>query len=154
MATFTANPATVTLTAPAGPYRRADLEIHGVDHSRASFQARLFINNPGASAETPPSDRSYAGSFWVFGHGGCAGDAGHCEPPSSRRAFDLRPEHQLTPMSKRVMITGRLRELVQPGAAFTVSIVPYVRPESADRLPEALLTDLLQFDRVDLLAYQ
>jgi hypothetical protein len=57
-------------------------------------------------------------------------------------------------MSKRVVITGKLRALVQPGAVFSVRIVPYVRPENADPLPANLVSDILQFDRADLLTYQ
>ncbi len=154
MAEFVANPLTVTLTAPGEPYYRADLEFHGVDHSKASFEGRLFINNPDAGPGTPAGDDSYAGSFWIFGHGGCAGDEGHCEPAAERRAFDFRPEHQLTPVSKRVMITGKLQALVQPGQDFTVTIVPYVRPELAEPLPANLVTGILQLDRVQLLTYQ
>jgi hypothetical protein len=154
MADFAANPVTVTLLAPAEPYVRADLEFHGVDHAKASFEARLFINNPDAGPDTPASDPSYAGSFWIFGHGGCAGDEGHCEPPRERRPFDFRPEHQLIPVSKRVMITEKLRALVQPGEQFTVRVVPYIRPESAGRLPANLVTDVLQFTRADLITYQ
>jgi hypothetical protein len=154
MAEFVPNPLTVTLQAPAEPYERADLEFHGVDHAKASFEARLFINNPAAGPGTPVTDDSYAGSFWIFGHGGCAGDEGHCEPPRERRPYDLRPEHQLTPVSKRVTITGKLRALVQPGAEFTVRVVPWIRPENAARLPENLVTGVLHIDRADLLTYQ
>jgi hypothetical protein len=154
MATFVPNPVSVTLTAPDEPYRRADLEFHGVDHSKASYEGRLFINRPDAGPETSTDDASYAGSFWIFGHGGCAGDEGHCEPPRDRRPFDFRAEHQLTPMSKRVVVTEKLRELVQPGAAFSVRIVPYIRPENADPLPPDLVSDVLEFDRADLLTYQ
>ncbi len=154
MATFVANPLTVTLTAPDESFRRADLEVHGVDHSKASFEGRLFINNPDAGPETPTSHESYVGSFWVFGHGGCAGDEGHCEPPAERRPFDFRAEHQLTRVSKRVMVTEKLRALVGQGQGFSVRIVPYVRPENAERLPENLVTDLLDFDQVALLTYQ
>ena len=154
MADFVSNPLTVTLQAPGEPFQRADLEFHGVDHAKASFEARLFINNPEAGPDTPMTDESYAGSFWIFGHGGCAGDEGHCEPPRERRPFDFRPHHQLIPVSKRVMITGKLRALVQPGAQFTVRVVPYVRPDSAERLPANLVTDLLQFDRAALITYQ
>lgn len=154
MATFVPNPVTVTLTAPGEPYRRADLEFHGVDHSKASFEGRLFINNPEAGPGTPTDDPSYAGSFWVLGHGGCAGAEGHCEPPRERRPFDFRAEHQLTPMSKRVVVTGTLRALVQPGQTFSVRIVPYVRPENAEPLPGNLVSDVLRFDRADLLTYQ
>ena len=154
MATFVSNPITVTLAAPDEPFRRADLEFHSVDHSKASFEGRLFINNPDAGPDTPTDHESYVGSFWVFGHGGCAGDEGHCEPPAERRPFDFRAEHQLTRVSKRVMVTEKLRELVGQGQAFSVRIVPYVRPENAERLPENLVTDMLQFDQVALLTYQ
>lgn len=154
MASFVSNPLTVTLTAPGEPYRRADLQFHGVDHGKASFEARLFINNRDAGPETPTDHESYAGSFWIFGHGGCAGDEGHCDPPTERRPFDFRPEHQLTAVSKVVVITEKLRELARPGEPFLVRIVPYVRPENAEPLPANLVSDLLQFDRVDLLTYQ
>lgn len=154
MAAFVPNPLMVTLSAPAEPYVRADLEFHGVDHSKASFEGRIFINNPGAGAETSTGDQSYAGSFWILGHGGCAGGEGHCEPRRERRASDFRPEHQLIPLSKRVIITEKLRTLVGQGQEFSVRIVPYVRPENAARLPANLVTDLLHLDRVDLLTYQ
>jgi hypothetical protein len=154
MAVFAPNPLTVSLQAPNEPYVRADLEFHGVDHAKASFEARLFVNNPSAGPDTPTTDASYAGSFWIFGHGGCAGDEGHCEPPGERRPFDFRPEHQLIPVSKRVMITDKLRALVQPGEPFTVRVVPYIRPESAERLPANLVTDVLHIDRVELNTYQ
>jgi len=146
---------TVTLSAPVEPYLRADLEFHGVDHSKASFEGRLFINNETAGPDTAADDANgYAGSFWIFGHGGCAGAEGHCEPPQERRAFDFRPPHQLIPVSKRVIVTGRLQALVAPGAAFTVRIVAVVRPAHAATLPGNLVTDLLRLDRVDLLTYQ
>jgi tyrosinase len=145
----------VTLSCPAEAYIRADLEFHGVDHSKASFEGRLFINNATAGPDTTTDDANgYAGSFWIFGHGGCAGAEGHCEPPRERRAFDFRPPHQLIPVSKRVIVTDRLRALVAPGADFTVRIVPVVRPEHAASLPGGLVTDLLQVERVDLLTYQ
>ena len=150
MATFVSNPVTVTLTAPDEPFRRADLEFHGVDHSKASFEGRLFINHPDAGPETPVSHESYVGSFWVFGHGGCAGDVGHCDPPAERRAFDFRAEHQLTRVSKRVMVTQKLKELVGQGQSFTVRIVPYVRPENAGPLPANLVSDLLQLSLIHI----
>ena len=154
MADFTANPLTVTLTAPAESYRRADLQFHGVDNGRASYEGRLFVNNQDAGPQTSTDDPSYVGSFWIFGHGGCAGDEGHCDPPEGRRPFDFRAEHQLTPMSKNVIVTERLRGLVRPGAEFTVRIVPYVRPEHTGPLPDSLVADLLQLERVELLTYQ
>ena len=32
-------------------------------------------------------DPSYAGSFYIFGHGGCFGDVGHCDVPTSRDSW-------------------------------------------------------------------
>jgi hypothetical protein len=155
MAIFVPNPITVTLQAPAMLFRRADIALHGVDHSKASFEGRLFFNSPNATPSTPTDDEhSYAGSFWVFGHGGCAGDEGHCEVPDARRPFDFRPAHQLTLASYRVIVTDKLRQMITVGQPFRVTIVPYVRPELAEPLPESLVTNLLQIQRVDLLIYQ
>jgi tyrosinase len=154
MGTFVPNTATVTLQAPALGFDRADLEIYGLDHSKATFEGRVFLNNEAAGPETSHEDPSYAGSFWVFGHGGCAGNEGHCEPVTERRPFDFRLEHQLTPVTKFVTITEALRARVDPGKSFQVTIVPIVRPELAADLPDALVTDLLHFDEVRLLTYQ
>jgi hypothetical protein len=155
MAQFVSNPISVRLTAPAESYRRADLAFHGIDHSKASYEGRIFLNNSDAQVDTPKDrDHGYAGSFWVFGHGGCAGDEGHCEVPETLRPFDFRPEHQLTAISVNVIVTEALQTMVEPGVTFTVSVVPSVRQEHAEGLPEGLVTDLLHFDRVDLLTYQ
>jgi len=155
MAQFVSNPITVTLPAPTEGYQRADLAFHGVDHSKASFEGRIFFNNPDATPTTPKDqEHGYAGSFWIFGHGGCAGDEGHCDVPEDLRPFDFRPEHQLTTISVDVIVTEALKTIVKPGEAFSVSVVPWVRPEHADVLPETLVTDILHIDRVDLLTYQ
>lgn len=155
MGTFSANPINLELEVPQEPYQRADIYLHGIDHSKASFEGRLFVNNAEADENTPPDDaHHYVGSFWVFGHGGCAGDEGHCEVPTSRRPFDLRPEHQLTPMSTRVIVTEKLRTMTEPGQRFSLRVVPCVRPENAEPLPDALVTDVLQVERVDLITYQ
>ncbi|MGA8725997.1 MAG: hypothetical protein WB565_13240 [Acidimicrobiales bacterium] len=154
MAIFISNPQSVRLQAPTESYSRADLEFNGLDHSRASFEGRIFINNEAATSDTPASDPSYAGSFWVFGHGGCAGNEGHCDPEPRTRPFDFRPEHQLTTMTKRVIITKALKDRVKPGEAFTITVVPRMRPESAGPLSSTLVSDLLSFDRVQLVTYQ
>ncbi len=156
MATFTSHPITVSLDRPPGPFTRADLEFHGVNHARASFEARLFLDHPDAGLDTPTDEEhGYAGSFFVFGHGGCAGDDGHCDVPSEPpRPFDLRPEHQLTPVTERVLVTDALRRLTDTVTKLQVSVVPVVDQEDADDLPEALLTDLLHFERVNLVTYQ
>src|SRR5580698_8417932 len=59
----------------AGPDHRAvrvDLELDGVYHGEASYEGRVFLDNASADAKTPKTaENGYAGSFHVFGHGGC-----------------------------------------------------------------------------------
>src|ERR1051326_7147747 len=69
-------------------YSRADIQFHSVDHSEALYQALVYLNNEAANSETPQDDaHGYAGSFFIFGHGGCYGDEGHCEVPAERRPY-------------------------------------------------------------------
>ena len=71
---------TVALKELPAEYVRADLEFIGVEHAGASYEARVYVNNPTADVNTEPTEgNGYAGSFYVFGHGGCFGDAGHCD---------------------------------------------------------------------------
>ncbi len=127
---------------------RADLVFYGVDHSGVSYVARVFINAPGAGADTPDDDPHYAGSFCIFGHGGCFGDVGHCDVPTGPAdPFDLRPPHQLVPASKTVVVTDAFERLVRPeDATITVTVVAVV-PGSDER-------DVLSFDTVRLLTYE
>src|SRR4051812_48374972 len=90
----------------AAAFSRADVVVTGVDHSGTSYEVRLFLNNPTATAATPRTDgNGYAGRFTVFGHGGCYGDEGHCDvPAASSDPTDLRPPHPLTPLDTYVTI--------------------------------------------------
>jgi tyrosinase len=127
---------------------RVDLVFYDVDHSGAAYEARIVINSPDADASTPREDPHYAGSYCIFGHGGCFGDAGHCDVPTGPRdPFDLRPPHQLVPASKTVIVSEAFSRLVAPGdETITVTVVAFV--PGADR------HDVLQFDAVRLLTYQ
>lgn len=151
---------TVRLDAPAyeagHAFRRADLYFHGVDHSWSSFEARVFLNHSDATEDTKltPQQR-YAGSFFVFGHGGCYGDEGHCDiPPSPVSPFDRRPAHQLTPTSKLVVVTRALDRLYKDGAppAIHVTAVAVVRASAVAQPDHA--ANVLHFERVALLVYQ
>ena len=108
-------------------FQRVDIEFHGVDHAGPSFEARVFINNPEADENTPATpDSGYAGSFHVFGHGGCFGDVGHCDV-RSRRAYDPRPLHPLAQVRKTVRANKEvIRRALQEGKPATVTIVPVV----------------------------
>jgi hypothetical protein len=135
----------------ASGFVRADLVFDGLDHSGVSFEARIFINNPDADATTEMTAQSrYAGRFHVFGHGGCFGDAGHCEVRGVPRPYDPRPAHPLTPMRKVVIATDAIRkEIKRSSKGLTLTIVPIVR-SGTDR---ADYENVLKFDRVSVVTY-
>jgi hypothetical protein len=125
---------------------RADLVFYDVDHSGPSFEARVFFNNPDADQRTPrEAEHGYAGSFHIFGHGGCFGEEGHCDVAGTAPGpFDLRPAHQLTPAIKSVIVTDAIRRHAGDGP-LTITVV------SVD--PEQPNGDPLRFERLSLLTY-
>lgn len=106
---------------------RADLIFYGVDHSGPTYEARVFFDNPRATEETPLSaENGYAGSFTVFGHGGCFGADGHCAPKDRYvDEFDRRPPHPLTPLTFTVTVTDALARIEKRKAR--VHVVAVVR---------------------------
>ncbi len=140
--------AAIDLPEDAEDSYRADLVFYDVDHSGASYEARIFINAPDADADTPRDDPRYAGSFHIFGHGGCFGDVGHCDVPTGPRdPFDMRSPHQLVPASKTVVITDAFKRIVGPqDETMTVTVVAFAPGDTPN--------DVLQFDAVRLLTYQ
>src|SRR5215510_6881811 len=111
----------------AAPFTRADVVFTRVDHSGLSYDVRLFLNNPDATADTPRTEeQGYAGRFTIFGHGGCYGEAGHCD--MSRTPADpagMRLPHPLTPLDTYVTITTALRRVLAAGDTLqTVTLVP------------------------------
>jgi hypothetical protein len=126
--TFTSPPVPIAFAAPDHRYARADLEIRGIYHGEASYEGRIFLNNPQATAQTGKTlTNGYAGSFYIFGHGGCLGDEGHCEVHEHHReAYDFRNPHPLTPARKVVTVTTALRELAKTAKTVTVTVVPIV----------------------------
>lgn len=131
-------------------FYRADLLFFEVDHSGASFEARVFLNNPEADETTPrEKEAGYAGSFFIFGHGGCFGELGHCDVPQEPRdPFDFRLPHPLTPANTTVIVTEALKELRNAsGGELTVTVVAVA--------PEWMRADenMLKFDRVALRTY-
>ncbi len=133
-------PVDVAAVVRSDDFRRADLEIGGINHTGTSYEGRVFVDNPDADEDTPKDDPSYAGSFHVFGHGGCFGAAGHCEAPDSRRRFDRRPLSRSIRMKKRVKVTDSLRRAAARGGdiRFTIVGVP-VTGSSPGSEPEAIL---------------
>jgi tyrosinase len=109
---------------PATDFHHADLEIGGIKHTGSSYEGLVYIDNPGANAGTGKDEEAgYAGSFHVFGHGGCFGAEGHCDAPDERRRFDNRPLARAIRMKKRVDITEALRRAAASRAEIQLTIV-------------------------------
>jgi hypothetical protein len=137
---------------PSQSFSRADLEFRGVDHSGPSYEARIFLDNPRANESTAAeADRGYAGSFYVFGHGGCFGELGHCDVTAEPRGiYDRRLPHPLTPLFKTVIVTDALRRALETGEGETFSVtVAAVVPEQ-----QGVDGDPLRFESVSLILYQ
>lgn len=138
----------------ATPFTRADLVFTGIDHSTVSYEVRVFLNNLTATVDTPRTpEQGYAGRFVVFGHGGCFGGDGHCDPPVARTdPTDLRGPHPLTPQDTYVTVTEALRRiLVGGGSLDTITLVPVsLTPRKADRKPAP---ELFRFADVSLQTY-
>ena len=96
--------------------------------ARRRTEGRVFFNNPNADHTTPRTrENGYAGSFYIFGHGGCLGDPGHCEVnEEGREAYDFRAPHPLTLASKRVTVTDTLRELARSHKEVVITVVPVI----------------------------
>jgi hypothetical protein len=131
-------------------FTRADIEFHGVDHAGASFEAAVFLNNTQADESTPRTlEAGYAGSFHIFGHGGCLGDAGHCDVKENPRPYDPRPAHPLTPAKKVVIATDAMNRVFHQGKEVTVTVVPIIK--SATKRTD--LTNVLKFERLSIVTY-
>jgi len=128
-------------------YYRADLVFDGVDHSGSSFALRVFFDNPDATHDTEASaENGYVGSVYVFGHGGCFGDEGHCDVPVRRRAFDDRPPHQLIPAKMWIEVTDAIRQLAQRQDQLVITVVPIMPGEVAE-------DSQVSFQKVSLVTY-
>jgi hypothetical protein len=135
-------------------FQRADLIFEGVDHAGPSFEARVFLNNAEATEATPRRpENGYAGSFHIFGHGSCFGDAGHCDVTDrGKAAYDLRGNHPLTPAQKVLIITDALKQVLdRDGELHHVKVVPvaYGHPATGAADPEGFL----KYDTVHLTTY-
>jgi hypothetical protein len=147
MQPFVSKPIGLTSADIGASYNRADLIFDGVDHSGASFALRVFFNNPAATAETGRSaENGYVGSVYVFGHGGCFGDEGHCDVPTERRPFDARPPHQLTPARMWIQVTGALRQLAQHEDRLTITVVHMAPAQAEADKP-------MPFEKISLVTY-
>jgi tyrosinase len=129
-------------------FRRADLVLDGVTHRGPSYEGRIFLRDHADPTTPKDIEQGYAGSLYVFGHGDCFGDEGHCHDPGGPiHPFDYRRPHPLTPQVHVVRITNALQRLVETTAdPFHVTIVP----TTAKGQPAG---DVLFFDRLTLVTY-
>jgi hypothetical protein len=127
---------------------RVDLIFYGVDHSSATYEARIFIGAPRNLQRDAGTDHpAYAGTFYIFGHDRCYGDEGHCEVPEERDPFDLRLPHHLEPATEVVTVTAAVERLLAGGK----------RKAAVDvlaRSPEGGAIEALDFSRLRLLTYR
>jgi hypothetical protein len=127
------------------PFERADLIFYGLDHSGASFEGQVFLDTRGVGGEADAGHRAYVGSFFIFGHGGCFGDVGHCDIPNGHDAFDLRPPHALEPAIRILTVTDAVKALLERGRERAVVTVT---ARAAGRSNE-----VLAFETVRLASY-
>ena len=134
-----------------GSFSRADLVFEDVDHSDASFEARIFLNNVDADENTPKTaNAGYAGSFHIFGHGGCYGDdMGHCVV-RPWRAYDPRPAHHLNATRKVVIVTTPLRRALSQSSTVKVNIVVVVTGTTPNSSPG----DPLSYKKMSIVTYR
>ena len=133
-------------------FYRADIEIHNVDHSGPSYEGRVFLNNPNANINTAKNDKNnYAGSYYIFGHGGCYGDLGHCDFIPERRKYDFRQHSDVRPQYKSIEATDLIKKLGKKTNKFTITIVPVLYGNSKEEsIPK---TDIIKFDKIGIITY-
>lgn len=141
---FTTDP--IELPPGDRPFDRADLIFYGIDHSGPSFEARVYLDPRGVGKGADPTHRAYVGTFYIFGHGGCFGEVGHCDLPSAPDPFDLRPSHQLEPATRILTVTDPVKSLLEREVeAAKVTVIARSEGRAAN--------DVLAFERVRLATY-
>jgi hypothetical protein len=139
MGRYVSPPIRLNLGAEGLDFKRADIEVYGVDLSGPSYEGRVFLNNPDADADTPPApENGYAGSFHVYGYGIWPGDIGKATDASSAGHAGVR-----APIQKEVIATEAVRRAAAKGGDIIVTIVPVYHGKA---LPDA--SDALKLDGV------
>ncbi|RTL35070.1 MAG: hypothetical protein EKK48_29710 [Candidatus Melainabacteria bacterium] len=110
-----------------------DIEFDGIDQSGPSYEARVFLNNADANHDTAKlAEYGYAGSFFVFGFGGCLGDEGHCEWKPGEREFDARPNHKKTGSAVFSLPPEMLERCKNSDNKLVVTVVPVIRENASE----------------------
>lgn len=97
-----------------GELQRADIVVDGLDQAGSSFELRIFVNNPEATAATAPAgEDGYAGSIWVYGYG---------VPPAS--LLDESDGAGRLAMTRSVVATDAVRRALAQGPTASLTLVP------------------------------
>ena len=117
MSSFTAPPIDAR---PLRGATRVLMVFSGVEQAGASFEARVFLNNPRADEKTPRDGRDgFAGAFHVFGYGDMA-PPDMAEAKAAKRVDDAA----IAPIEKRVRLDdGVLQAAVSDADELTVTVV-------------------------------
>jgi hypothetical protein len=95
-------------------HQQAEIVVAGLEQAGPSFELRIFLNDPGADAETKPTaERGYAGSIYIYGYG---------QPPQGTVAQS--GSHARIPMTRSVKATDAVRAATADGPEITVTLVP------------------------------
>lgn len=145
---FDAAPIPLSPAIRRGEFEAADLVFYDVDHSGPSFRGLVFFNTEASIDTALEHGDGYAGSFVVFGHGGCFGDEGHCHVPTHHKdPFDSRSLHALTPQTHLVDVSDALKVACE-NEYLSVTVLPIVPgPDVAEQ------RDILEFSAMRLLTY-
>ncbi len=104
------------------------------------------MDTRGVGKDADSGHHAYVGNFYIFGHGGCFGDVGHCDIPTEPDPFDLRPSHQLEPETRIVTVTDAVRDLLDQGVeAAKVTVMAKTEGRASNKV--------LGFDQVRLATY-
>jgi len=107
-----------------GRFRRADLIVYNIDSRGESYLGRVYLDVPETAVDTSlERETGYAGRFVLFGHGGCVGAPGHCDPSINRDPFDIGPPGGLLPQTKTVRITEALKAFTGDRVVITIVAV-------------------------------
>ncbi|MEA2369914.1 MAG: hypothetical protein QOH12_308 [Solirubrobacteraceae bacterium] len=110
----------IPLGADAGAhFARADIIVSGLEHGGPSYEVRIFLDNPNATAETrQTASDGYAGSINVYGYG---------EPPP--RGPNDPGEVRVRP-ARSIVATEAVRAQASRGGEVTVTLVPIARSDA------------------------
>jgi tyrosinase len=132
---------------------RTDIEFSDVDHSGASYEGRVYLNYPDADENTGYDHPSYAGSYHIFGHGGCLGDPGHCDV-KPRRKYDPRPAHPLTRARKVVIVNDSAKRMLEADDEVAVTVVPIVEPLPYENVDRKHIDEPVDIGYVQVVSYR